>query len=76
MAATLVWFGRNDSKLKLKLLYEGAPDNMQFWQYMYFPVTVIRLSKSNFQKKKCKFERLYLRKCLCDKSVFFGDKHR
>ena len=28
MAATLVWFGRNDSKLKLKLLYEGAPDNL------------------------------------------------
>ena len=28
MAAILAWFGRNDSNLELKLLYERALDNL------------------------------------------------
>ena len=73
MAATLASFDRNDSKLKLKLLYERALDNQQFCQYMYFPIAVIKLSESKFPEKNCKFEMLYFGKSVCDKSESLGD---
>ena len=52
MAAVLASFDRYDSNLKHKLLYERALDNYNFCQYMYFPMTVIRLSESKFSEKK------------------------
>ena len=70
MAAILAWFGTNDSNLKFKLLYERALDNLQFCQYMYFPIAVIRLSERKFLEKNCKFETLYFGKSMCDKSGF------
>ena len=73
MAAILPWFGRDDSKLKVKLLYEKAFDNWLFGQYMYFAAAVIKVSKSKYIEKNCKFEMLYLQKCLCGKSGCLGD---
>ena len=42
---------------------------------MYFRIAVMTLSKSKVREKNCKFETLYLRQYLCDKSEFIGD-HR
>ena len=72
-AAILIWFSRNGSNLKIKLLYERALDIVYFRHYMYFAIAIIRLSKMTFLEKNCKFETLYPEKCLCDKSEFFGD---
>ena len=73
MAAILAWFGRNDSKLKLKLFYKRALDNSYFSQYMYFAIAAIRLTISKFPEKNSKFEMLYLGKYLSHKSAFYGD---
>ena len=73
MAAILAWSRRNDSNLKVKLLYETALNNLQFCQYVYFPIAVMRLSESKFPEKNCKFEMLHFGKYLCDKSEFLGD---
>ena len=72
IAAILARVGRNDSNLKMKLLYERALDIVYFWHYMYFAVAITKPSKRTFLEKNCKFETLYLEKYLCDKSEFFG----
>ena len=72
-AAILAWFGRNASNLKIKLLYKRALDILYFRHYMYFAIAIIRLSKRTFLEKSCKFETLYPKKYLCDKSEFLGD---
>ena len=73
MACILAWNGKNDSKLKLKLLYESTFDIWQFSHNMYFAVVIIKPSESNYPKKNCKFETLYPEKCHRHKSEFFGD---
>ena len=70
IAAILDRFGRYDSNLKVKLLYERAFNNQQFGQYMYFGLAIIKLSESKFSEKNCKFETLYLEKYMCGKSGF------
>ena len=73
ITAILARFGRYDSKLKVKLLYDRAFHSQQFGQYMYFSLAIITLSDSKFSEKNCTFEMLYLEKYMCQKSGFLGD---